>query len=105
MAKKKNDNPIAVYAVVSHIGFIVIGPLLVFVIGGTALVEWLNWPDWVDIVFVAMGILTMLAGSFRYLQQLIKMFDSSESGTGTTEVSHDRRDHDYYDDTIKKKRL
>ncbi len=105
MAKRKNDNPIAIYAVASHIGFIVIGPLLVFVIGGTALVEWLEWPDWVNILFVAMGILTMLAGSFSYLQKLIKLFDKAESGTGTTEVSHDRRDHDYYDDTIKKKRL
>lgn len=105
MAKNKKDNPIAVYAVASHIGFIVIGPLLVFVIGGTALVEWLSWPDWVNILFVAMGILTMLAGSVNYLQKLIKMFDSSESGVGTSEVSHDRRDHDYFDDTIKKKRL
>ena len=75
------------------------------VIGGTALADWLNWPDWVDIVFVAMGILTMLAGSLRYLQQLIKMFDKVESGAGTSEVSHSRRDHDYYDDSIKKKRL
>lgn len=105
MAKKKNNNPIAVYAVVSQIGFIVIGPLLFFVIGGTALADWLNWPEWVDIVFVAMGILTMLAGSLRYLQQLIQMFDKTESGVGTTEVRHDIRDHDYYDDNAKKKRL
>lgn len=105
MSKPKKDNPIAVYAVVSQIGFIVITPLLVFVIGGTALVEWLSLPDWVNILFVAIGIFTMLAGSFRYLNQLIKMFDSSESGVGTSEVRHDRRDHDYYDDTIKKKRL
>ena len=39
------------------------------------------------------------------LKKLIKMFDNSESGAGTTEVSHDRKDHDYYDDSIKKKRL
>ncbi|MBQ7834633.1 MAG: AtpZ/AtpI family protein [Ruminiclostridium sp.] len=105
MANNKKDNPIAVYAVVSQIGFIIIGPLLVFVIGGTALVNWLEWPDWVNFVFVAVGILTMLAGAFRYLKQLIKMFDKSESGVGTSEARHDRRDHDYYDDSIKKKRL
>lgn len=105
MAKQKKDNPIAVYAVVSQIGFIVITPLLVFVIGGTALVEWLSLPDWVNIFFVALGIFTMLAGSLRYLNKLIKIFDNNESGVGTTEVSSDRRDHDYYDDTIKKKRL
>lgn len=105
MAKNKNDNPIAVYAVVSQIGFLVLTPLLVFVIGGTALSSYMGWPDWVDIIFVAAGILTMLCGCFVYLKKLIKMFDNSESGAGTTEVSHDRKDHDYYDDSIKKKRL
>ncbi len=102
---KKTDNPIAVYSVVSHIAFIVLTPLLIFVIGGTALVEWLGWPEWVDTIFVVLGILTMLISSFNYLKQLIKMFDKNASGTGTTEVSHDRKDHDYYDDNIKKKRL
>lgn len=105
MAKNKKDNPVAVYAVASHIGFIVITPLLVFVIGGTALSNYLGWPDWADIIFVSLGIITMLCGAITYLQKLIKMFDNSESGVGTTEVSHDRRDHDYYDDSVKKKRL
>ena len=105
MANNKKDNPISVYAVASQIGFIVITPLLVFVIGGTALVNWLEWPDWVNFIFVAVGILTMLAGAFSYLKQLIKLFDKNESGVGTSEASHDLRDHDYYDDTIKKKRL
>ena len=105
MAKNKKDNPIAIYAVVSQIGFLIITPLLVFVIGGTALSSYMGWPDWVDVVFVSLGIITMLCGAFSYLRKLIKMFDNSESGVGTTEVSHDRKDHDYYDDSIKKKRL
>lgn len=105
MAKNKNQNPISVYAVASQIGFIVLTPLLVFVVGGTALSNWLGWPDWVDIVFVALGIITMLCSAISYLRKLIKMFDNNESGVGTTEVRHDRRDHDYYDDSIKKKRL
>lgn len=105
MAKNKKDNPVAVYAVVSQIGFLVLTPLLIFVIGGTALSAHMGWPDWVDIVFVALGILIMLCSCFAYLKKLIKLFDSSESGAGTTEVSHDRKDHDYYDDSIKKKRL
>lgn len=105
MTNNKKNNPIAVYSVVSHIAFIVITPLLIFVIGGTVLVDYLAWPEWADIIFVALGIMTMLTSAIGYLRKLIKLFDNSESGTGTTEVSHDRRDHDYYDDTIKKKRL
>lgn len=104
MANNKKENPVAVYAVVSQIGFLVLTPLLVFVIGGTALSGYMGWPDWVDVIFVVLGILTMLCSCFVYLKKLIKMFDKNE-GSGTTEVSHDRRDHDYYDDSIKKKRL
>ena len=105
MAKNKKDNPIAVYAVASQIGFIVLVPLLVFVIGGTWLVDLLGWPDWVSIIFVAVGIISMTTGAMHYLKKLIAMYDSSESGTGASEVRHDRRDHDYYDPYTKKKKL
>lgn len=105
MAGNKNENPIAVYAVVSQVAFIVLGPLLIFVIGGSALVDWLGWAQWVKLLFMGIGIITMLSGSVSYLNKLIKLFDKNESGTGTSEVGHSRRDHDYYDDSIKKKRL
>ncbi len=105
MAKNKKDNPIAVYAVASQIGLIVVLPLLVFVIGGTWLVEYMQWPDWVSLIFVAVGIISMTSGAMRYLKKLIVMFDNNESGTGASEVRHDRRDHDYYDPNTKKKRL
>jgi uncharacterized protein (DUF983 family) len=105
MAKNKKDNPIAVYAVASQIGFIVLTPLLVFVIGGTWLVDALGWPDWLNIVFVAIGIISMSVGAMNYLKKLIAMYDSSESGTGASEVKHDNRDHDYYDQYSKSKKL
>ncbi|MBP3856992.1 MAG: AtpZ/AtpI family protein [Ruminiclostridium sp.] len=105
MAKNKKDNPVAVYAVASQIGLIVLTPLLVFVIGGTWLVDYLQWPDWVNIVFVVVGIVSMSAGAMNYLKKLIAMYDSSESGTGASEVKHDKRDHDYYDAYAPKKRL
>ena len=105
MAKNKKDNPVAVYAVASQIGLIVLTPLLVFVIGGTWLVDYLEWPDWVNIVFVVVGIVSMSAGAMNYLKKLIAMYDSSESGTGASEVKHDKRDHDYYDAYAPKKRL
>lgn len=104
MAKNKKDNPAAVYAVASQIGLIVIVPLLVFVIGGTWLVDHFGWPEWLNIVFVAVGILTMAGGAMNYLKKLIAIFDNVESGTGATEVTHDKRDHDYYPDNRRKKR-
>ena len=105
VAKNKKDNPIAVYSVASQIGLIIVIPLLIFVIGGTWLVEHFEWPQWVNIVFVAAGIISMTSGAMNYLKKLIEMFDSSESGTGASEVRHDKRDHDYYDPYTKKKKL
>ena len=104
MAKNKKDNPLTVYAVASQIGFIVITPLLVFVIGGTWLVDFLGWPGWIKIIFVAAGILTMSFGAMNYLKKLIAMYDSNESGSGTSEVKHDKKDHDYYDRYPKKRK-
>ncbi|MBR5091481.1 MAG: AtpZ/AtpI family protein [Ruminiclostridium sp.] len=105
MAKNKKDNPIAVYAVAGQIGLIVIIPLLVFIIGGTWLVEYLEWPSWVNIIFVALGIISMTFGAMNYLKKLIAMYDSNESGTGASEIKHDMRDHDYYDPYTSKKKL
>ena len=105
MAKNKKENPVAVYAVASQIGFIVLVPLLIFVIGGTWLVDTLGWPEWVSMISVAIGIISMTVGAMTCLKKLIEMYDSSESGTGASEVRHDRRDHDYYDPYRKKKKL
>ncbi|HBI52695.1 MAG TPA: hypothetical protein DDX72_07940 [Ruminococcaceae bacterium] len=104
MAKNKKDKPITVYAVASQIGLIVVIPLLVFVIGGTWLVDYMGWPDWVSIVFVAVGIVSMSVSAMNYLKKLIAMYDNSESGTGASEIKHDRRDHDYYDNYPRKKK-
>lgn len=105
MAKNKKDNPIAVYAVAGQIGLIVVIPLLVFIIGGTWLVDYMGWPGWVNIVFVVVGILSMTCSAMSYLKKLIAMYDSSESGTGASEIKHDSRDHDYYDEYTPKKKL
>ena len=105
MSNKKKDNPIAVYAVASQIGFIVLVPLLVFVIGGSWLVSALGWPQWINIIFVVVGIITMAVGAWRYLKKLLALFDITESGTGASEVRHKPKDHDYYDSYSKKKKL
>ncbi len=105
MSNKKKDNPIAVYAVASQIGFIVLVPLLVFVIGGSWLVSALGWPQWINIIFVVVGIITMAVGAWRYLKKLLALFDTTESGAGASEVRHKPKDHDYYDSYSKKKKL
>ena len=83
----KKDNPLKVYAVVSQIGFLVITPLLIFIWGGSVLVNKFSLPSWVMILLVFAGIITMI------------------SGVGTYKYLSDRRDNDYYDDDRRDRKL
>lgn len=102
MAKNGKDNPIAVYSVVSQIGLIILLPLLLFIWGGSWLVNTLGWPDWVKIIFVVLGIVTMVTSAGTYLKKLMKMYDKSQR-TKFSELQHDPKDNDYYDDSRKGK--
>lgn len=99
----KKENPLKVYAVVSQIGFLVIVPLLIFIWGGSVLIEKLSLPSWVMIICVAAGIITMISGTSNYLYRLIKMYDHDDQKK--TKYLSDRRDTDYYDDSSRNKKL
>ena len=74
----KKDNPLKVYAVVSQIGFLVITPLLIFIWGGSVLVNKFSLPSWVMILLVFAGIITMISGVGTYLKNLIKMYGGKD---------------------------
>ena len=93
----KKDNPLKVYAVVSQIGFLVITPLLIFIWGGSVLVNKFSLPSWVMILLVFAGIITMISGVGTYLKNLIKMYGGKDDKK-TYKYLSDRRDNDYYDD-------
>lgn len=93
----KGDNPFSVYAVASQIGFMVILPLLVFIWGGSWLVERFGLPQWVMAVFIALGIITMLSSVGAYLGKMMKKYGKSDAPK-MSELHHDVKDHDYYDE-------
>lgn len=90
------NSPFSVYAVVSQIGFMVIIPLLVFIWGGSWLIERFGLPQWLMAVFIALGIVTMISSVGSYLLKLTKKYGKSEVPK-VLELHHDTRDHDYYD--------
>lgn len=94
---KKNENPFAIYAKASQITFVILGPLLFFIVGGYYVVKYFQLPDWVMGVCVALGILFMLGGAISYLGQLIKTYEKSEKRAPKAFTSS-RKDNDYYDD-------
>ncbi len=95
---KKNENPFSVYAVVSQVGFMVIIPLLLFIWGGSWLIDRFSLPGWLMIVFVFLGIITMISSVGTYLHKMIKMYSNKEGSPEMSELHHDVKDHDYYDD-------
>lgn len=100
--KNKNENPVKTYAIVSQLGFNIITPLLIFIWGGSVLVNKMGLPDWVMALFVVIGIVVMISGTVTYLVQLIKRYDKGDDKKAQKVVSS-RRDNDYYDDSVRKK--
>lgn len=98
----KKENPVKTYAIVSQIGFNIITPLLIFIWGGSVLVNKMALPGWVMVLFIIIGILVMICATVSYLVQLIKRYDKGDDKKIQKVVSS-RRDNDYYDDSIRKK--
>lgn len=94
--EKKNQNPFSVYAVVSQVGFMIILPLVLFIWGGSWLIKQFALPSWLMIVFVVLGIITMVSSVGTYLRKVIKMYDNKEEKTDP--LHHDLKDHDYFED-------
>ena len=96
--KSKRDNPFSAYAVASQVGFLVIIPLLVFIWGGSWLVNQFALPGWLMIVFVFLGIFVMIGSVTNYLYRMIKMYGGDKKPDKNSRLKHDVRDHDYYND-------
>ena len=93
----KKDSPFKVYIVAGNIGWLVITPLLLFIGGGSWLVNRFNWGSWLMIVFVFLGLVVMVGGVWSYLRQLLNMYGDLQKPP----PKQDRRDYDYFDDNFK----
>ncbi len=89
------ENPFSVYAVVSQVGFMVIAPLLLFIWGGSWLIRQFSLPQWLMIIFVLLGIGTMISSVGTYLSKLMKKYGKDEDDPNS-KLKHDVKDHDYY---------
>lgn len=94
---KKDENPFSVYAKVSQLAFVILTPLLLFIWGGSALVNHFDLPDWVMGIFIALAIIFMLGGAVNYLATLIRYYEKREKPAPKAFTSR-RSDNDYYDD-------
>lgn len=86
------------YAVASQVGFLVIIPLLVFIWGGSWLVNRFSLPGWLMVLFVFLGIFVMISSVTTYLYRMIRMYGGDKKPEKNSKLKHDVRDHDYYND-------
>lgn len=93
---KKKENPLSVYATVSQLAFVIISPLLIFIVGGYYLTSNGDYPEWVMPLCVVLGLVFMIGGAASYLGQLIKRYGKDEKDKPMSFNS--RSDNDYYDD-------
>ena len=94
MMAKELKHHIQTYVIVSHVGCMVITPRLRFIGGGSWLVNRFELPSWLMIVFIVLGILTMVSSVATYLIKIMKMFDNGKKDQ-YSKLKHDKRDHDY----------
>ncbi len=93
---KKKQNIVSVYTTVSQLAFVILAPLLLFIVGGYFVTQRYELPDWVMGVCVALGLIFMIGGAVSYLGQLIKMYGGEEKNVPKSYNAP--RDNDYYDD-------
>lgn len=85
------------YAVASQFAFVILSPLLVFIVGGYYLCQYYSLPDWVMLVCVLLGILFMIGGAVNHLMKLIRLYGKDDKAQYKKYYS-DRRDTDYDDE-------
>ena len=91
---RKNNN-LAAYAVASQFAFSVLGPLLVFIVGGYYASKYFGWPDWAMGLCVALGIIFMLGGGVSQLRKIMSIYGKDNKSAPKSFSSSD--DNDYFD--------
>ena len=94
---KKKESPLSTYTKVSQLAFVILAPLLVFLWGGSFVVNKFGLPDWVMGICVALAIIFMIGGAVSYIYQLIKYYEKQDKPAPKA-FTASRRDNDYYDD-------
>ena len=79
----------------------IITPLLIFIWGGSVLVNKMALPGWVMVLFIIIGILVMICATVSYLVQLIKRYDKGDDKDryDRSEKDDDKDKHDGGDDS------
>lgn len=95
MSGKKS--PFQAYAVASQLAFVILAPLLLFIVGGHYLVERFDLPDWVMVVCILLGILFMISGALTHIMKMIRMYGKEDKSKYRSYHS-DPNDNDYYDE-------
>ncbi len=99
MLMNKNENPFSIYAKVSQLAFVIVTPLLVFLLGGSYVVKRFDLPDWVMLICVGLAIVFMLSGAVNFIFKIMAYYERRDKDKKVPKAfTSAPRDNDYYDD-------
>ena len=98
--KDKRDSPLRVYAVAGNLTWIIITPLLLFIGGGSWVVNrFFAESQWLMVPLIFIGLSVMVASVWNYIKQIMKMYGGESKATETAKkpepVKQERKDYDY----------
>ena len=84
------------YVVAGHIVWVIATPLIVFIGGGSWLINRFDWDYRLIIVFVLLGFVFMAAGVWSYGLQLLNMYGGLDDLKNKKKSEpKDKKDYDY----------
>ena len=90
----KKNNPLSAYVIAGHLAFVVAAPLLFFIGGGAWLADRMGWSDRAVLVFVLLGVFSMICSLIVYLRNLIALYGKHDAEKPPVNTQTDY----YYDD-------
>jgi 4-amino-4-deoxy-L-arabinose transferase-like glycosyltransferase len=90
------NSPLKAYMVVGHLSWMVISPLILFIGGGNWLIRRFDWDSRLMIVFVFLGLITMICGFASYVRYLLRTYgESPDKQDKSEQIKPDKKDYDY----------
>jgi len=96
-----NRSPWTAWAMASQLAFVILAPLLLFIVGGNYVCRKYELPDWAMVIFIILGVLFMISGAISHIMKMIRMFAKDDKSAYRKYLS-DPKDNDYYDDYKRK---
>jgi len=86
----KKDSPLKAFVIAGHFFWIIVSPILIFIVGGSWLINRFNWDNRIMLVFILVALAVIVISAWSYFKQMLSVYDDEKPPPKT-----DKRDYDY----------